>query len=179
MIRGKCHTFCDLCFVKVRQWGSACVERVPAISQNSPGGAPRELCSGTKTACVALCMCVCACLSECVYRCVCCVWGRVLKTELSLNSACRMTGLFNDKNTIMRMTNNGSVRASELKQLKLKTSIYAWMPPLRWSYYVCASKHPLCHLSSQSSLCPPFSLLLALIWEHHEAPYSLWYGKLQ
>lgn len=122
---------------------------------------------------------VCVFLNVCVYRCVCCVWGRVLKTELSLNSACRMTGLFNDKNTIMRMTNNGSVRASELKQLKLKTSIYAWMPPLRWSYYVCASKHPLCHLSSHSSLCPPFSLLLALIWEHHEAPYSLWYGKLQ
>lgn len=44
MIRGKCHTFSDLCFVKVKQWGAECVEEeeegVIAISQRSPGGAP-------------------------------------------------------------------------------------------------------------------------------------------
>ena len=71
----------DLCFVKVRQWGRECVERVPAISQNSPWGAPREPLSGTKTPCVALC--VCLPFSECVGQ-----WerGQVLK-QLKLKTS--------------------------------------------------------------------------------------------
>lgn len=102
-------------------------------------------------------VCRCVCLSVCICDCVCvsCVSGQVLKTA-QLEQRWRMTALFNDKNTIIMMTNNSSVRASELKLLKLKTSIYAQMAPLHWSCYIYASKHPLSHLSSHSSPCPLF-----------------------
>lgn len=64
MIRGKCHRFSDLCFVKVRQWevgggGSVCGEGSLLSLRTAPEEAPRVPRSGTKTACVALGVCVC------------------------------------------------------------------------------------------------------------------------
>lgn len=69
MIRGKCHRFSDLCFVKVRQWevgggGGECVWRgVPVISENSPRGGPQGAALRNKN---SMCGTRCVCVSVCV-----------------------------------------------------------------------------------------------------------------
>lgn len=165
MIRGKCHRFSDLCFVKVRQWevggGGECVWRgVPAISENSPRGGPQGAALRNKNSmCGTRCVCVCQCVLS--------LRPSPEKRSSQFEQRCRMAPVFNDKNAVITMTNNGSVSASELKRLKLKTSVYAWMPPLPWSYYIYASETPTPSLILPLISVPPFFFFISARTRSH------------
>lgn len=102
MIRGKCHTFSDLCFVKGQTvgvgWGGGSVWRggVLAISQNSPGGAPQGAALRNKNS-------MCGALRECV--CVCLRPG--LENRTWFEQRCGVTVLFNDKKKTHTHNNKG------------------------------------------------------------------------
>lgn len=91
MIRGKCHTFSDLCFVKgqtvgVGWGGGVCGGGVLAISQNSPRGAPQGAALRNKNS-------MCGALRVCVFVCL----RPGLENRTQFEQRCRVTVLFNDK----------------------------------------------------------------------------------
>lgn len=146
MIRGKCHTFLTsalflLFFLKVRLWrrwwwwGSA--DGVPAISQNSPWGGPREPRLQKKnTACGAPCE------------------GGEGGSRVELQQQSRVISWLKDKETVTRIKKiiKKQLSAAELKQQKWATfSSYInasisqntlKMPPN--SHWVCCLPSSLC-----------------------------------
>lgn len=165
MIRGKCHRFSDLCFVKVRQWevggGGVFVERGPCYLWEQPQRRPPGCRAPEQKQHVWHSVCVCVC------QCVLSLRPSPEKRSSQFEQRCRMTPVFNDKNAVITMTNNGSVSASELKRLKLKTSVYAWMPPLPWSYYIYASETPTPSLILPLISVPPFFFFISARTRSH------------
>lgn len=144
-------------------WGGECVWRgVPAISENSPRGGPQGAALRNKNSmCGTRCVCVCQCVLS--------LRPSPEKRSSQFEQRCRMTPVFNDKNAVITMTNNGSAHRSW----------NGWNWRLQFTHeclhypdHIISTppKHPLRRLSSRSSPCPLFSSLLALV----RGPMLVW-----
>lgn len=172
MIRGKCHTISDYCFVKVKQWGTECVEEeeegVLAISQKSPGGAStyREPLSRNKNSmCGTLCVSVLACVLH--------LKPKSQRKKQSHVSNFGHVQWFQKKNTHKdeddkqwRCENTGAETAEiEDFNLCMNASITLIILYLRLR---TPTPSPILPLISVA----PFSLLLVLIWGVHAVPVA-------